>query len=158
MIAAVKPPEKYRLAWSKDPAIKLPEDDVEAGKALKIARETGDWSKLLPDSKQQPTWFIMRWLPEMPYRRWWDLRRERGGPVGIDEALALLFKMALVEIEGGGDLRVRLADDDRVRDRVATDQILDDLKAALGRSEATLLVAEIAACVFEREEFTAPKS
>ena len=153
MITAVKSPGEYRLVWSKDPALKLPAEGEE--EALRIARETQRWD--LVDPKVQPTYFKMRWIPELPYRRWLDLGRGRGGPAGIEESLALLFLLALEDVENFGDIRIRKVEDDRLRDKRASDEILDKLKQALGREMASALVLELGLAVWQQEEKTAPK-
>lgn len=158
MIASAKPPENYVLCWSRDPAIVVPDGDDERVEALRVARETQEWGPLTAPG-QRPTRFTFRWLPELVYRRWWDLRRQSGGDMGLEEALALLLLAALVDVEGLGDgARLARVEDDRLRDRIADPAVLDRIRAAVGREATTHLVTELGLAVFSQEETTAGKS
>jgi hypothetical protein len=119
VIAAPSLARDVRLVWSGDTALDAPvrrdsaarlpdesEDDHKEreeawGKVLRawwdrlrIARETGDWEPLLKPG-EQPTWFVMRWIPG---DLWRQVPRVTG-EMALPEQLALVVRLGLVGIE-----------------------------------------------------------
>ena len=159
MLTPTAPVGSYELAWSRDSAINLPADPKAAEEALRVARETGDWSPLVAPGSR-PTYFVMRAIPYATMQRWADARRANGGTQGPNESLFSLFQLALMSIKNFGDVEFQRIEDPRFRDKRAPDSVLDVLASALRPHGLDVddLVLELAAAVYARETITDPKS
>jgi hypothetical protein len=150
----IKPPSligTYDLVFSGDPALDTPpeptrepsESDAEWEKRavafykgsvwvdwserLRLARETGkaeSWQALLK-AGQVPTIFRMQQVPGAAWRKVIKLIEGMGTP----EAAAICFRCAIVSVVnwGGGDLKVKQATDKDLRERIATEEIVNTL-------------------------------
>lgn len=155
MLTSGTQPGNYKVAWSKDPALIVPEDDTERGNALRVARETSDWSSLIK-AGQSPTWFVFRWLPVATYQRWWDARER--GVIGRHEAHSMLLLLALVDVENFGGVKLEKEYDDRFRDQRVKESFLDKLRTAVQALGAypDEIIIELATQVLAQEDSTRP--
>lgn len=98
----------FSLVWSKDPALRLPVDPVEAERALKLANETGKWDAILAEG-QQPTVFHFDALTRHELG-WWDGERRHssilGRPLSPIEANDLLIRIALRSADNFGTVKI----------------------------------------------------
>lgn len=103
---STRPPSNqstFDMFWSGDPAF-VQGDGKEHEKKLEIARETGDWSGLIIQG-QTPTKFVSRQIPGELKRRILD--RYQAGKLGPYELDALLLRMAIVDVIGLGDFKLK---------------------------------------------------
>lgn len=132
--------QTYDLFWSGDPAF-VQGDSKEHERKLEVARDTGDWSPLLIQG-QTPTKFVTRQIPGDLRRRlvdWYEAHK-----LGARELDALLVRLAVTDVVGFGDFRLKFtAHDDW--GRIAT----TDLPNALDQY-APGAVAELAFQIFNR--------
>jgi hypothetical protein len=96
---------------------------------LRIARETGRteaWQALVKPG-QVLTTFRMQPVPGTVWRK--VIKAIEG--MGVPEAAALCFRCAIVSIAnyGGGELKVKQATDKDLRERIATEEIVNTLDA-----------------------------
>lgn len=106
---------------------------------LRIARERQDWDGLLVD-RAQPRYLAMRWLPD-EVRGWWgDQHRETGGPMGPQEAMRLLVRLAAQSIEGDKPRTFKLTHNTRIDWDVADREALDELHSIFGVGYVAVLL------------------
>lgn len=106
MITVTRPPSNqntYDEYWSGDPAFVQGEGDEHDAK-IERARETGDWSELLI-AGLVPTKFVLRQVPGEIKRRVLD--QFAAGKIGGYELDSLLLRLAVVEVIGLGDFKLR---------------------------------------------------
>lgn len=90
----------YKLAFSGDDALELPDDPVEARRALAVARETGNWAAITRPGAQ-PWLFAFQPLTAWQLLAWESLRDEHGNDASRSErGQAVLVLVALVAVEG----------------------------------------------------------
>lgn len=100
--------QTYDEFWSGDPAF-VRGSGAEYEKKIERARETGDWSELLIQGLV-PTKFVMRQVPGEIKRRILD--RFTAGKLGNFELDALLLRVAVVDVVGLGDFKLRFTMDE----------------------------------------------
>jgi hypothetical protein len=142
----IKPPsaiKEYTLIYSGDDALALPDDPSERANALRVARETGDWSRLITPG-MQPTLFHMRPVSGTLYD--WLAGEWRRRRLVDSEAYALAVRLALRRIENFGDHKVIVENE---APNLATVAIIDALYDVRGGRE---LMTELGALVLERAQ------
>jgi hypothetical protein len=151
----IKPPSLqnvYSLVSSSDPSLKLPADEKEREEAIQRARETGRWDDLILEG-EIPTRFEVRPLTGSALE-WWrgELARKQ---LSHSEAAALILRLALVDVSGLGEHKVRhsLVDGHKL----ATTEIVDAIYAAAG-GEGAGIVLELGVAIAQRaSESPSPK-
>lgn len=165
----------YRVPFSDDTAIRGPELPAEPGEdagedvraayrktceplvveylnTWRVARETGDWSKLVVADKK-PTFFVLQWIPREAWRRWSDLRRINGGDMGLDEGSVALVRLALLRIDDlhWPGFRMPVPEwDERLRAYAMPRALIDDLRRMKGL-DVDLLVDFLAGQIYQME-------
>lgn len=138
----------YTFIYSGDPALSLPEDEAERARVLKVARETGDWSKLIAPDVDPPTLFHCGHISRT--QRDWILGEvshssKYGRPLHPSEMDVLVVRCALRNVDNFGPHKVNrhkhsngmfLADPD----------IIDAIHAEAGPD----LIPELAETIWER--------
>lgn len=170
-------PDTYRVVYSKDPALRPvdlpapPSDDADAAdheafraaaeaalvereNALRVARETRNYDQLLAGA-ERPTYFVCRWIPQAVRGRWNDQHRAAGGAMGLHDALAQLFLLAVVRVENF-PTQPRMIHSDRFGCEMASEDFLDDLTRAVGHARAGHLIRDVAGQIYEQEVATGP--
>jgi len=120
---------------------------------LRVARERQDWSEVVAEGKT-PRLHVMRWLPD-DVRAWWhDQRRNDetggGGPLGAEQHMRLLVRIALHSLEGDKPRTFRLLRNESVEWDIADREALDELRAVWGPLYLKVL-ADLGRQVFEQE-------
>lgn len=100
--------QHYDLFWSGDSAL-VQGEGPEHERKLELAHETGDWSSLLIQG-QAPTKFVMRQIPGDIKRRLLD--RFAAEKIGGYELDSLLLRLAIVDVVGLGDFKLKFTMDD----------------------------------------------
>lgn len=132
--------QTHDLFWSGDPAF-IQGDGAEHARKLEVARETGDWSPLLIE-RLVPTKFVCRQIPGELKRRILD--QFNAGKIGGYELDALLFRLAVVDVVGLGDFKVRFTVSDDWG-KLATNELCNVLD-----EHAPGCVAELALQIYHR--------
>lgn len=152
----IKPPSLqsgFSLVWSKDPALKLPEDPDEAARALKVATETGNWSSLIADG-QQPSVFHFEALTRRELG-WWDGERRHSQiharPLSPIEANDLLIRIALRSVDNFGPHKVERTAAAGGVPGLADEKIIEVINTA-----APSALAEFADAIIERSRGPRP--
>lgn len=141
-----KPHAASTLIYSRDPALKLPEDPAQREKALEVARETGKWGDLLPPGSN-PTLFHVEYPigTRLNYLLGQIVRRN----MTTMEAATLALRVSLVKIEGFGDHKVeRIVDPDHGETLTSKD-IINAIFAETGEHGAAI-VLELGDYIIER--------
>ncbi len=143
----IKPPSvqnEMTFIYSRDPALRLPEDEAERDRVIEQARETGDWSGLL-SGEDQPTLFHIRPLfgETLAYFDGERTRRQMGGL----EVAAFLVRLALRKVDNLSGYQVKRVNENGRS--IVSKENMGELYAACG-DEAQLVVGEIGAFLFER--------
>lgn len=130
----------YDAFWSGDPAF-VQGEGAEHQRKIERARETGDWSPLLIEGLA-PTKFVLRQVPGEIKRRILD--RFAAEKIGGNELDSLLLRIAVVDVSGLGDFKLKFTMDDDWGRLVTNDlpNILDE--------HAPGCVGEIAVQIFNR--------
>jgi len=100
--------QHYDEFWSGDPAF-VQGEGAEHERKIERARETGDWSELLIQGST-PTKFVMRQIPGEIKRRILD--RFIAGKSGGYDLDSLLLRLAVVDVIGLGDFKLRFTADE----------------------------------------------
>lgn len=95
--------QTYDLFWSGDPAF-VQGEGKDHERKLEIARETGEWSSLLIQG-QTPTKFVSRQVPGEIRRRLLD--HYGAGKLGAQELDSLLVRIAVIDVVGFGDFKLK---------------------------------------------------
>lgn len=148
-----RPAGHYRVAFSGDTALELPEDKEARARALRIARETGNWAAITK-SGEMPWLFVLQPLSTEQLTAWSSQRDEHGNVVAETEQGALqLLRVALVDVENVPDApTVRRIADDRFG-TIAAPDILD----IIPRSHLQAVAAELSLYIQLRERDLLPK-
>ena len=154
----IKPPSLqtgFALVWSKDPALRLPENPDEAARALKLATDTGNWTPLIAEG-QQPSLFHFEALTRRELG-WWDGERRHssiyGRPLSPIEANDLLIRIALRRVDNFGDAKVERTAAAAGVPGLADEKVIEAVNAA-----APTALAEFADAIIERSRGPRPLS
>lgn len=152
MIKAPSLQNEYSLIYSGDPALSLPESEEDRALALKVARETGDWSKLLTGT-ELPTVFHCGQIKRT--ERDWILGEVQhsstlGRPLSAVEMDALVLRVALRKIDGFGSHKVERLKHGASGVWICKPDIIDAIHAEAGHD----VIPELAGAIWERA--TAP--
>ena len=149
MIKPFSTQHEYTLVFSGDPSLSLPEDAEEKALALKNARDTGDWSKIMSPSGDPPTRFHC--APISRSQRDWIIGEVSHSavldrPLSAVEMDALVIRVALRRVDGFGSHKV-----ERVQYRphghwLAKPEILDAIHDEAGQD----VIPELAGAIWER--------
>lgn len=143
MAIQIRPPsnqQTYDAFWSGDPAF-VQGEGKEHERKLELARETGDWSPVIVVGLV-PTKFVLRQIPGEIKRRILD--RFNADQIGGYELDSLLLRLAVVDVVGLGDFKLRFASEDDWG-KLATHDLPNLLDAC-----APGCVAELAVQIFNR--------
>lgn len=149
--------KEYALVFSGDPALALPSDEKERDNALRVARETGDWSGLIKPG-QLPTLFTVRPLSGSMIT-WLGSQRSRNRLSG-QEACELAFRLGLRKIDNFGDFEIEFEREGaQVLAAVTVLDALYDIGRVIGKPNlGRELIAELGGLVIERAtESISPK-
>lgn len=151
MIKAPSLQTGFALVWSKDPALKLPEDPAEAERVLAIGRDTGNYP--IADG-QQPSVFHFEALSRHELG-WWDGERRHssiyGRPLSPIEANDLLVRIALRRVDNFGAVTVERATIGGIG--IADARVIEVINIA-----APSALAEFADAIIERSRGPRPLS
>lgn len=135
---------EYGLVYSGDPALDLPADEAERENALRVARETGDWSKLVKPG-EQPTVFNVQ-LSGRAFTRVQDCK----GNLQICEAA---FRYGVRGVRNAGELKVKQVRIDGLT--ALSDETLDQIYEMGGAA----CIYEIGTLIYQRTaELLSPRS
>lgn len=145
MLTAPSLQKKHGICWSRDPALRQPDDPIrgvdesdadyerrkkevadEWQRDLERARETGDWRRLLKDG-QQPTVFQVAPMKGETTRVFVD--HLSAGKVGVALLSSLAFRACVQSVENLGDVKIKFdehADYGRLADAEIVD-VLDEI-------------------------------
>lgn len=158
----IRPPSNikpYRAFWTLDPALRQPPDPpgddasdedkaahetalAEYHQAVKVARETGDWSGIVRDG-ETPTEFVLEQIP----LRYWHHIKKAFVEKRHDEAVLFSFCAALADVDNAEGLEFKR--DDGFVDLACIDKWL-------GAVLTEALVAELGSIAFERAVSLSP--
>lgn len=156
---------QYDLFYSGDPVFaQLPEgatDDERKAYSTRwrIARERGDYADVIESgySIADATKFVMRQLSGTVMRKLADLATS--GKVGQVEMIALIFRLALVEIVNGPAFKFSMHEDAAMRPELASLGRMASADIVNGLDSRDMgIVSELSALVWERSQALRPKS
>lgn len=149
---AVKKAGIYKLAYSQDPALALPEDDAARALALRVARETGDWATITKPGEKLSL-FSFRPLDADAIIKWQSSHHDKS-ITDIDlSGWSALVLGALVAVENVDGAQVR-REDSAIFGTAAAPSVLD----ALPRDHLFMFVQEMGFNIMTREFSLGPKS
>lgn len=149
---AVKKTGIYKLAYSQDPALELPEESDARSLALRVARETGDWASITKPNEKLSL-FSFRPLDSESIINWQSSHHDKS-ITDIDLAgWSALVLGALVAVENVEGAVVR-REDSAIFGTAADPVVLD----ALPRDHLFMFVQEMGFHIMTREFSLGPKS
>jgi hypothetical protein len=149
VIKAPSSQHEYSLIYSGDTALKLPEDEESKAHALKVARDTGDWTRLIDASNGQPTVFHCAQITRT--QRDWIIGEVAQSstlnrPMHGVEMDALVLRVALRKIDNFGAHKVVRLQNRATGIWLAKTEILDAIHDEAGPD----VIPELAEAIWER--------
>lgn len=153
-LKTVKKAGEYRVIFSGDDALQLPEGEDESQRAIITAWETGDWHALIK-SGGSPTWFVLKPLGRDLLDLWRCWKDPHGNELwDTGPGWRLLARLALSKVEGLDDLKWSPVDAPAHFEGVtcAPSAVFDRIP------QGAAVARELGAAVFHREIVTLGKA